>query len=282
LIQDNAPEVAGAQVARRAPVERPLEAFQRPFERPFKRARVLGVQLDACSAEEFVGTVERWVDDGDRQFAVPINAHLVNLAARDSELAALLEHSGLNYADGQSVVWAARMLGHQVPARVPTTEMIYPIAEMLARRRLPVFLLGGRPEVVETAASRLRDRYPSLQIAGTRDGYFQPGADAEVIEAINQSRARVLLVGLGNPKQEKWVWEHLGELRPNAILTCGGLYDWVSGRNRRAPAWMHRAGLEWLWRLLIEPRRLFARYVVGNPRFCAALARELWRKRSAR
>ena len=282
MIQDNAPEVAGAQVARRAPTERPLEAFQRPFERPFKRARVLGVQLDACTAEEFVGTVESWVDDGDRQFAVPINAHLVNLAARDRELAALLEHSGLNYADGQSVVWAARMLGHHVPARVPTPEMIYPIAEMLARRRLPVFLLGGRPEVVEAAAKRLRDRYPGLQIAGARDGYFPASADAEVIEAINQSRARVLLVGLGNPKQEKWVAEHLGELRPNAILTCGGLYDWVSGRNRRAPAWMHRTGLEWLWRLLIEPRRLFVRYVVGNPRFCAALARELWRGRSAR
>jgi N-acetylglucosaminyldiphosphoundecaprenol N-acetyl-beta-D-mannosaminyltransferase len=282
LIQDNAPEVAGAQVVRRAPTERPLEAFQRPFERPFKRARVLGVPLDACSAKEFVGTVESWVDDGDRQFAVPINAHLVNLAGRDPQLAALLEHSGLNYADGQSVVWAARMLGHRVPARVPTTEMIYPIAEMLARRRFPVFLLGGQPEVVETAAKRLRDRYPGLEIAGTRDGYFGPDADAEVIDAINQSRARVLLVGLGNPKQEKWVWEHLGELRPNAILTCGGLYDWVSGRNRRAPAWMHRSGLEWLWRLLIEPRRLFVRYVVGNPRFCAALARELWRRRSAR
>jgi N-acetylglucosaminyldiphosphoundecaprenol N-acetyl-beta-D-mannosaminyltransferase len=282
LIQDNAPEVAGAQVVRRAPTERPLDAFQRPFERSFKRARVLAVPLDACSAQEFVDTVESWVDDGDRQFAVPINAHLVNLAARDPELAALLEHSGLNYADGQSVVWAARMLGHQVPERVPTTEMIYPIAEMLARRQLPVFLLGGRPEVVEAAAKRLRDGYPGLEIVGTRDGYFKPDADAEVIDAINRSRARVLLVGLGNPKQEKWVWEHLGELRPNAILTCGGLYDWVSGRNRRAPAWMHRSGLEWLWRLLIEPRRLFVRYVVGNPRFCAALARELWRRRSAR
>jgi N-acetylglucosaminyldiphosphoundecaprenol N-acetyl-beta-D-mannosaminyltransferase len=274
LIQDNAPEVPGAQVGRSAPA-----ASTAP---PFARAGVLGVPLDACSADQLVSTIETWVDDGDRQFAVPVNAHLVNLANRDPELAKLLERSGLNYADGQSVVWAARMLGHEVPARVPTTEMIYPIAEMLARRRFPVFLLGGRRDVVEAAAERLRDGYPGLEIVGTRDGYFEPGADAEVVAAINRSRARVLLVGLGNPKQEKWVWEHLGELRPNAILTCGGLYDWVSGRNRRAPGWMHRAGLEWLWRLLIEPRRLFARYVVGNPRFCAALARALWRGRAAR
>ncbi len=249
--------------------------------RPFTRASVLGVPLDACSAEQFVGTVEAWVDAGDRQFAVPVNAHLVNLANRDPALAAVLEHSGLNYADGQSVVWAARMLGHGVPARVPTTEMIYPIADMLARRRFPVFLLGGRPEVVEAAARRLRHDYPGLEIAGVQHGYFGAGADAEVVARINDSRARVLLVGLGNPRQEQWVWEHLRELRPNAILTCGGLYDWVSGRNRRAPAWMGRSGLEWVWRLLIEPRRLFARYVVGNPRFCMELARALWRRRVA-
>jgi N-acetylglucosaminyldiphosphoundecaprenol N-acetyl-beta-D-mannosaminyltransferase len=249
--------------------------------RPFPRADVMGVPLDACSAEQLVATVERWVDDGERQFAVPVNAHLVNLAGRDPELATLLEHSGLNYADGQSVVWASRLLGHGVPARVPTTEMIYPIAELLARRRFPVYLLGGLPESVEAAASRLRRDYPGLEIAGVQHGYFDPAEERLVIERINRSRARVLLVGMGNPKQEKWVWRHLGELRANAILTCGGLYDWVSGRKRRAPAWLHRIGLEWLWRLLCEPRRLFLRYVVGNPRFCLDLARALWRRRFA-
>ncbi|HZD37356.1 MAG TPA: WecB/TagA/CpsF family glycosyltransferase [Actinomycetes bacterium] len=247
--------------------------------RPYARAEVMGVPLDACSAEQFVATVERWVDDGDRQFAVPVNAHLVNLANRDPELAQLLRRSGLNYADGQSVVWAARLLGHPVPERVPTTEMIYPIADMLARRRFPVFLLGGRPQVVEAAARRLRRRRPGLEIAGTQHGYFDAAEDRLVLQRVNDSRARVLLVGLGNPKQEKWVWEHLGDLRPNAILTCGGLYDWVSGRKRRAPAWLHRIGLEWLWRLLIEPRRLFRRYVVGNPQFCLRLARTLWGRR---
>jgi N-acetylglucosaminyldiphosphoundecaprenol N-acetyl-beta-D-mannosaminyltransferase len=248
--------------------------------RPFPRAEVMGLPLDACSADQLVATVEGWVDDGDRQFAVPVNAHLVNLANRDPELAGLLRHSGLNYADGKSVVWAARLLRHPVPERVPTTEMIYPIAEMLARRHFRVFLLGGRPEVVEAAALRLRREYPGLQIAGTQHGYFDARDDRRVLQRINDSRARVLLVGLGNPKQEQWVWEHLGELRPNAILTCGGLYDWVSGRRRRAPSWLYRNGLEWLWRLLLEPRRLFRRYVIGNPRFCLGLARALWRQRA--
>jgi N-acetylglucosaminyldiphosphoundecaprenol N-acetyl-beta-D-mannosaminyltransferase len=248
--------------------------------RPLPRAEVMGVPLDACSADQLVATVERWVDDGDRQFAVGVNAHLVNLANQDPELAHLLRHSRLNYADGQSVVWAARLLHHPVPERVPTTEMIYPIAEMLARRHLPVFLLGGRPEVVEAAALRLRRDYPGLQIAGIQHGYFDRSDDRLVLQRVNDSRARVLLVGLGSPEQEKWVWKHLSELRPNAILTCGGLYDWVSGRKRRAPSWLYRNGLEWLWRLLIEPRRLFRRYVVGNPRFCLGLARALWRRRA--
>ena len=269
MIEDAAPIPSGPKVGH--PRTRPPE--------PFPRASVMGLPLDACSAEQFVATIESWVDDCDRQFAVGVNAHLVNLANRDPELAALLQHSGLNYADGQSVVWAARLLGHDVPARVPTTEMIYPIAEMLARRRFPVFLLGGHLEVVEAAARRLRRDYPGLEIAGVQHGYFDADDDPVVLERVNDSRARVLLVGLGDPKQEKWVWEHLGELRPNAILTCGGLYDWVSGRKRRAPAWLHRIGLEWLWRLLIEPRRLFTHYVIGNPRFCLGLARALWQQR---
>jgi N-acetylglucosaminyldiphosphoundecaprenol N-acetyl-beta-D-mannosaminyltransferase len=267
VIEDAAPIVPAHAVGSRQRIGSP---------RPFPRASIMGVPLDACSAEQLVATVERWIDDGDRQFAVGVNAHLVNLANRDPELAALLRQSGLNYADGQSVVWAARLFRHHVPARVPTTEMIYPIAEMLARRHFPVFLLGGRPEVVEAAAGRLCRDYPGLQIAGVQHGYFDAGEDRRVLQRVNDSRARVMLVGLGSPKQEKWVWEHLGELRPNAILTCGGLYDWVSGRRRRAPAWLYRIGLEWLWRLLIEPRRLFARYMVGNPRFCLGLARALW------
>ena len=270
MIEDAAPILSGPAVGGRPRTRSP---------RLFPRASVMGVPLDACSAEQLVATVESWVDDDDRQFAVGVNAHLVNLANRDPELGALLQHSGLNYADGQSVVWATRLLRHDVPARVPTTEMIYPIAAMLARRRFPVFLLGGRPEVVEAAAERLRRDYPRLRIAGVQHGYFDARDEPEILRRVNHSRARVLLVGLGNPRQEKWVWEHLGELRPNAILTCGGLYDWVSGRKRRAPAWLHRIGLEWLWRLLIEPRRLFARYVVGNPRFCLGLARALWDQR---
>jgi N-acetylglucosaminyldiphosphoundecaprenol N-acetyl-beta-D-mannosaminyltransferase len=266
VIEDVTPTLPGLEVGSQSRTAHP---------RPFPRASIMGVPLDACSAEQFVATVEAWVDDGDRQFAVPVNAHLVNLANQDPALAALLRHSGLNYADGQSVVWAARLLRHEVPARVPTTEMIYPIAAMLARRRFPVFLLGGRPEVAEAAAERLRHDYPGLEVAGVQHGYFEAQDDRRIVQRINDSRARVLLVGLGNPKQEKWVWEHLEELRPNAILTCGGLYDWVSGRRRRAPTWLHRIGMEWLWRLLIEPRRLFARYVVGNPRFCLRLARAL-------
>ena len=169
--------------------------------RPFLRAVVMGVPLDACSAEQFVATVESWVDDGERQFAVPVNAHLVNLASQDAELSGLLEHSGLNYADGQSIVWASRLLGHGVPARVPTTEMIYPIAEMLARRHFPVYLLGGLPESAEAAARRLRRDYPGLQIVGVQHGYFDQAAERRVIQRINDSRARVLLVGMGNPKQ---------------------------------------------------------------------------------
>jgi N-acetylglucosaminyldiphosphoundecaprenol N-acetyl-beta-D-mannosaminyltransferase len=250
--------------------------------RKFPRASILGIRLDGCSEEQLVRTVEAWVDDGNRQFAVPVNAHLVNLANADPELAEILRHSGLNYADGQAVVWAGRMLGQPVPGRMCTTDVIPSLAANWALRGFSVFLLGGSPGVAEEAARLLQAQHLGLKIADTRHGYFDPEDAAEIVEQINRSGAEVLLVGLGNPHQEKWVWRHLDALAPDAILTCGGLFDWLSGRKRRAPAWMYRNGLEWLYRLLLEPRRLFVRYVVGNPKFCLLVARELWQSRRRR
>jgi N-acetylglucosaminyldiphosphoundecaprenol N-acetyl-beta-D-mannosaminyltransferase len=252
------------------------ESPQPPGQREFPRATVLGIPLDACSEEQLVHTVEAWIDDGDQRFAVPVNGHLVNLANADRELADILRHSGLNYADGQAVVWAARMLGKAVPCRLCTTDVIPSLAANWALRGFSVFLLGGTPGVAKDAARLLQIQHPGLKIAGTHHGYFDQQDAAGIIELINRSGAEILMVGLGNPHQEKWVWRYLDALAPNAILTCGGLFDWLSGRKRRAPAWMYRNGLEWLYRLLLEPRRLFVRYVVGNPRFCLLVASELW------
>jgi len=183
----------------------------------------------------------------------------------------------LNYADGMSVVWAARLLGHELPERVALTYAIEDLAANWDARGFSVFFLGGEPGCAEAAAKRLTARYPGIRVAGTHHGYFDDDASPTIVDLVNASHADILLVGLGNPRQEIWVTQNLERLTVAATMTCGGLFDWVSGRRRPAPRWVGRLGLEWLYRLVIEPRRLMRRYLVGNPRFLWALGRAMAR-----
>nr|WP_281361011.1 WecB/TagA/CpsF family glycosyltransferase [Schumannella luteola] len=191
---------------------------------------------------------------------------------------ARLEAADLCYADGQSVVAAARLLGHPVPERLATTDVVHPLAARAAAAGVRVFLFGGRPGVAAQAAGRLRRENPGLEVA-EQHGYLPPEHTSELLERIAAFRPGILLVGLGDPAQQDWIAANRHALTAPAVLSCGGLFDWLAGSHRRAPAWMIRAGLEWLWRLLIEPRRLARRYVLGNPAFVLRLARQLLRER---
>jgi N-acetylglucosaminyldiphosphoundecaprenol N-acetyl-beta-D-mannosaminyltransferase len=241
------------------------------------RRSVLGVPVDACSIDNAVLEVERWVDERRGAAAFYVNAHLYNLIWDDPALAEIFEDSSLVYADGMSVVWAARLLGHEVPERVPLTYAIENLAANWDRRGFSVYFLGGEPGRAETAAARLTERYPGIRIAGCRHGYFDDAETAGIVDGINAERPDILLVGLGNPRQETWVAGNVSQLDVAVTMTCGGLFDWVSGLRRPAPRWVGRLGMEWLYRLAIEPRRLFARYFVGNPRFLWALGRAMAR-----
>nr|WP_269330082.1 WecB/TagA/CpsF family glycosyltransferase [Kineosporia babensis] len=176
----------------------------------------------------------------------------------------------VNYLDGQSLVWASRLLGLSAEERVATTDVALPLAQMCKRRDFGLFLLGGQPEVAQKAAARLEAQVPGLKTY-THDGFFTPDQDEQVVQAIVASGAKVVLVGLGDPRQQQWVQQHRYQVN-GVMLTCGGLFDWISGNNRRPPQWMVGWGLEWLWRMWLEPRRLARRYLVGNPEFLLRLA----------
>ena len=176
------------------------------------------------------------------------------------------------------MVWASRLLGTSVPERIATTDLAEPLAARLAAEGRRMFLLGGAPGVADAAADALRAKIPGLQVA-TSHGYRGVAAIPDMIDEIRAFGTDLLFVGLGDPHQLEFVARNRHELGPITVLTCGGLFDWLSGRNRRAPAWMISSGLEWFWRLLIEPRRLFRRYVVGNPEFVARVAIQWFRAR---
>lgn len=238
---------------------------------------VNGVRVDTMSMSAVVDTVLQWIGTSSTHVAVGVNAHVCNLAAVDPLFRDRVNSADVAYADGQSVVWAAQALGVDVPERVATTDLIYPLVEACAAHGKRVFLFGGEPGVAAAAADRLRRNAPDLQIKA-HDGFVAADRMSALVESIRSHHTDVLLVGLGDPLQQEWVAQYREALGVPAILTCGGLFDWVSERKKRAPQWMTRTGWEWLWRLSIEPGRLGRRYLLGNPLFVWRFARTAVRR----
>lgn len=248
-----------------------------PDVRAGTNVEVVGVPIARLDSAGVLDQVLTWRDPRHPKVAVGVNAAVCNLAARSGSFLETVRSVDLAYADGQSVVWASRILGAPIPERTATTDLVYPLALRCAELGRRVYLFGGRPGVARTAGERLEQHAPGL-VQRSHDGDI--AGTERVLAEIAEFRPDVLLVGLGDPLQQDWVSANLDRLAVPAILTCGGLFDWVSGAHRRAPEWMISAGLEWLWRLMLEPRRLAARYLLGNPQFVARLGIQLLRTRT--
>jgi N-acetylglucosaminyldiphosphoundecaprenol N-acetyl-beta-D-mannosaminyltransferase len=241
-----------------------------------KSVDVVGVRVSLVDTEELIDELLSW--NGPPRVAMGINAHVCNMVARSATFDALVRAVDVRYPDGQSIVWAARVLGANCDERVATTDFARPLAARCAAEGKRMFLFGGEPGVAAIAAERLRAHAPGLEVASSH-GYISEDEMADLIATINEFKPHVLFVGLGDPLQQQWVATYRSELKVPAILTCGGLFDWLSGRNRRPPEWWVRHGLEWAWRVRLEPRRLAPRYFVGNPRFVAHLGSQWLRMR---
>jgi len=256
-----------------------------PPASPDRRVSVLGVPVDPVTVEMLHARIRQFVRCRARATIFHANVRAVTLAGRDVRFAALLRKADLVVCDGYGVLFGARVLGDRLPARITYADWAWQLAAWCEAERLSLFLLGARPGVAETAAARLQARCPRLRIAATHHGYFDKRANgpetAAVIDAINASRPDLVIVGFGMPTQERWVDEHRHRIEAPVVLTGGAVFDYVSGRLRRAPGWMTDHGLEWLGRLLIEPRRLLPRYAVENPLFVARIVWQRLRSRAA-
>ena len=222
------------------------------------------------------------LDRPGRSTAAFVNAHCVNAAARDKLYARALRAADFVLPDGSGIALAAKMAGRRLTANLNGTDLCRPLCEEAARRGLSIYLLGARPGVAERAARGMALKVPGLRIAGTRDGFFDEGETDSVIAEVNASGADIVLVAMGVPLQETWLYRHRRALDARLAMGVGALLDFEAGVVPRAPAPLRRAGLEWTWRLAIEPRRMFARYVLGNPAFVARAAANAWRGRRAR
>lgn len=205
--------------------------------------------------------------NGRCAFFTTINGQVVSLCASQPEVKRLFERADLISADGMSVVFASRLgPGRGLPERVATTDAFHDVARLAVERGVSFYFLGGSEEVSARAVERVLTIYPALSIAGRRNGYFRPEEEAAVVEEINGAAPDVLWIGLGVPNQQRFVLRNVHRLSAVGVAkTCGGLFDFLAGRNKRAPRWMQRAGLEWAFRAWQEPSRLGARYLATNP-----------------
>jgi N-acetylglucosaminyldiphosphoundecaprenol N-acetyl-beta-D-mannosaminyltransferase len=194
------------------------------------------------------------------------NGHAIALAAMNREFRAQFGQADLIHADGEPVVVASKLLtGTPVPERSATTDFLFDAARAAEASGLKFFLLGSTDEINASAARNLNKAYPGIAIAGRRNGYFSREEEDAICGAINASGADVLWVGLGVPLEYEFCLRNKARLKVGWIVTCGGCFNFAAGDYLRAPAWMQKNGLEWLFRLLKEPRRLFWRYLVTNP-----------------
>jgi N-acetylglucosaminyldiphosphoundecaprenol N-acetyl-beta-D-mannosaminyltransferase len=244
----------------------------------FPRVNILGVGISAIDQQQAVAEIERWIAEGGMQYVDVCTVHTVMECQNDERLKRIVNASGLSTPDGMPLVWLSWLHGHRSVGRVYGPDLMLALcarAQVTGHRH---FFYGGPPGVADRLADRLQARYPSLVVAGTHPSSFRP-ADSEedhaVLTSINAAGADIVWVGVGTPKQDYWVARHRSQLTAPVLIAVGAAFDFHAGLKKQAPRWMQRSGLEWLFRLMQEPRRLAFRYLVYNPLFAVKVTLQL-------
>ncbi len=243
---------------------------------PAARPRFGGVPLDPLTMAGALERLEEILESRTPHQVSTVNIDFVVRAQRDRWLMGILNRTAINLIDGMPLVWALRALGHAIPERVAGSDLVPLLLRRLALTGRPVYLLGGAPAVTAQAASRMLSDYPGLRLCGVESPPRRPveAFDPETIARIQAAAPSLLLVALGNPKQEYWLDLHLSELQVPLAVGIGGTVDFLAGSRRRAPVWMQRWGLEWAMRLAQEPVRLAPRYARDSLIFAGLFYRE--------
>ena len=242
-------------------------------DEPTPRIYLLGIQVHMVQIPDVVRQMEQWITEGRRsRFIAVTGMHGLTEAQSDPSFKVVLNAADLVVPDGMPLVWLARWRGNRLKRRVYGPELMLTFCEATAGKGYRHFLYGGAPGVAEQLARVLTSRFPGLQIAGTYSPPYRPlttGEGRRVVEIINNSRAEVLWVGLSSPKQERWMYEYRDLLHVPVMVGVGAAFDLNTGRVKQAPPWMREHGLEWFYRLLQEPGRLWRRYLIHGSRFVA-------------
>lgn len=219
------------------------------------RVNILGVKVDSVTMVEAVARIEKYMDECEGVLVATANAEMIMQATRDAELMHILNEAALVVADGAGTVWAAHHLGYEMPERVAGYDLVQYLMKNAPITKRRIFFFGAAPGVAEKAKAKAEELYPGIEIVGVHNGFFTEKDEPEIIEQIKKAKPDLLLVALGVPKQEKWLYKHQGELGVPVSIGVGGTFDVMAGVMKRAPLWMQKAKLEWLFRGILQPKR---------------------------
>ena len=237
-----------------------------------KAINILGVPVTPFSMEEAVSFLMDRIAKKMPTQVVTANAEIIMMARNDKRYGTLLQQADLVLADGAGTVWAGRTLGYEVPERVAGFDLFVELIKNSAEEGIKLYFFGAAPGIAEAAKAKAEMLAPGVSIVGTRNGYFSETDIEEIIDEINASGAQILFAALGAPKQEYWLRDHAKQLRPLIRIGLGGSFDVLAGKPTRAPHWMQKASLEWLYRLYKEPSRIGR--MMALPRFVLAVQKE--------
>jgi len=244
---------------------------------------ILGVKISALTMQVAIETIEHWIDKRERHYACICTVHSIMEAQRDPSYRDVLNGAGMRTPDGMPLVWLSHRAGQRDVSRVCGPDLMPELAKRSAVTGHRHFFYGGAPHVAHELAFKLSEQYPGIQIAGAYSPPIQ-GIGAiesdEMICRINGAHADIVWVGLGSPKQDWWIANHREYLNAPVLIAVGAAFDFHAGRVKRAPAWMQRRGLEWLFRLSQDPRRLWRRYLFDNTKFAGQLLNQKRHERS--
>jgi N-acetylglucosaminyldiphosphoundecaprenol N-acetyl-beta-D-mannosaminyltransferase len=244
-----------------------------------ERITLMGCQVDNLSMEETLGRIEHFIQSGQAHQHVVVNVDKLVKASRDPQLRQIINDCALINADGMPVVWASRLLGKPLKERVAGVDLFEALMRRAGEKGWRVFLLGAREEVVSKVAETYQRKYPRLVLAGYRNGYWKGEAEElDVVRQVRDSRADLLFVAISSPKKEQFLGRYQAEMKIPFAMGVGGTFDVAIGRVKRAPVWMQKSGLEWFYRFLQEPRRMFRRYFIEDMAFIWLFIKEAARR----
>ena len=243
-----------------------------------EEVNIFNIRINPLRRSEFLAIIESAIRNRRQLAQFGVNSATINDIVRNDEFRNTINSADLVHIDGMSVVWALRSFGYAVPERVATPDLADDILAMANRERMSIFLFGAQENILSECRNNIEKKFPKIVIAGSRNGYYRPEEEKDIFDLINKANPDILFLGMSSPKKELFFESYRHKLNARYILGVGGYFDIISGHIRRAPQWMQDTGLEWLFRLIQEPRRLWKRYLIGIFQFFCLVTKEKFRR----